>query len=59
MSPKKKNQKNGMVLGVIISMALAAVVAFNDTPSSTSKAHDEGTAITKEAYWNQRRNWMK
>ena len=53
MSPKKKNQKNGMVFGVIISMALAAVVAFNYMPSSTSKAHDEGTAITKEAYTKQ------
>ena len=48
MSPKKKNQKNGMVLGVIISMALAVVVAFNYMPSATSKAHDEVTTIYKE-----------
>ena len=53
MSPKGKNQKNGMVLGVIISMALAAVVTFNFMPSSTSKAHDNGTTILKEAYTKQ------
>lgn len=53
MSPKKKNQKNGMVLGVIISMALATVVAFKYMPSATSKAHDDGAPISKEAYTKQ------
>ena len=53
MSPKKNNKKYGMVLGIIVSMAFAVVVAFDHSPSGTTKAHDNGGQAQQKAYTRQ------
>lgn len=53
MSPKSKKTKNGMVLGVVVSAAFVAAIAFNHSPAETTKAHDNGQQIKQQAYTQQ------